>query len=56
MKRKKPAGPLMVGAMFVVAFIFLATGMERENGTLLLCSGLMVVCAILTMMQRRYKG
>ena len=56
MKRRRPAGPLMVGAMFVAAFVFLATGLERQNTMLLICAMLMVGCAILTMMQRRYKG
>ena len=37
---------------FAAAVLFLATGLERDNASLLLCAALMVACAILSMMQR----
>lgn len=52
MKGRRPVGPLAVGAMFAAAVLFLATGLERDNASLLLCAALMVACAILSMMQR----
>lgn len=56
MKAKKPVGRLAVGAMFAAALLFLATGLEQDHPTLLLCAALMVVCAILSMMQHWNRG
>lgn len=56
MKRKPNLRYVMVAAMFVVALVFLGAGVDQRDTVLLVCGGVMVVCAFATIFQNRYKG